>query len=225
MHPAEAPVLTSTTTTTVHRHLITSHAEDPLNIFLPLNPVLTIPTLGLTATSITNTPTTSTSDSSIPRDSANAVTDDEDDIWLAMAMTFNDLYQGLTEDNVPSLEEASDTNAPIDHDNGVIESGHIFANKEQMEEGKNRLSTPFHNGFRRVIEIGHTGNKTISYVAPDETTWLTSREETERFLDQNPTFDVSISQFCWVDLIIGFENPTWETVHVQNHRQRHSQTR
>jgi hypothetical protein len=225
MRPAETPTLTSTTTTTVHCHPITLHAEDPLSIFLPINPALTIPTLGFTATSITNTPTTATADSSIPQDSASAVTDDEDDIWLAMAMTFNDLYQGLTENNVPSLKEANDINAPVDNDGDVVISGHIFANNEQDEEGNNRLSTPFHHGFHRVIEIDQAGNKTISYVAPDGITKSTSREETERFLDQNPTLDISISQFCWIDLIIGFENPEWETVHIQNHRQRHSQTR
>ena len=71
-----------------------------------------------------------------------------------------------------------------------------------------------------MIEIDQTGNKTISYVALDEITRLTSREETEQFLDQNLTLNISISQFCWVDLIIGFENPTWET--IQDHRQGHS---
>ena len=134
MRPAEAPAPTSMTTTTVHCHPITSHAEDPLNIFLPLNPVLTIPTKGLMATLITNTPTTATSDSLLPQDLASALTEDEDDIWLAMAMTFNDLYQGLTENKVPSLEEANNTNASIDLDNGVVESGHIFASNEQVEE-------------------------------------------------------------------------------------------
>ena len=134
-----------------------------------------------TATSITNTPTTATSDSLIPQDSASAVTDDEDDIWLAMAMNFNDLYQGLTENNVPSLEEANNTNAPIDNDGDVVISGHIFANNEQNEEGNNRLSTPFHHGFRRVIEIDHAGDKTISYVAPDGFRKLMSHEETGRF--------------------------------------------
>ena len=133
-------------------------------------------------------------------------------------MTFNDLYQGLTENNIPSPEEANDTTDPTDNDSNAVISGH-------NEEGNNRLSTPFHHGFHRVIEIDQAGNKTISYVAPDGITKSTSREETERFLDQNPTLDISISQFCWIDLIIGFENPEWETVHIQNHRQRHSQTR
>ena len=174
--------------------------------------------------SITNTTTTTTSDSLIPQDGASAITDDEDDMWLAMAMTFNDLYQGLTENNIPSLEEANVANGPTNNDDGVVKSGQIFASSEQVEEGKNRLSTQFHHVFRRVIEIDQAGNKSISYVTPDKITKLTSREETERFLDQNPTLDVSISQFCWVDLIIGFEDPTWETVHVQDHRQRHSLT-
>ena len=86
------------------------------------------------ATLITNTPTTATSDSLLPQDLASALTEDEDDIWLAMAMTFNDLYQGLTENKEPSLEDANNTNASIDLDNGVVESGHIFASNEQVEE-------------------------------------------------------------------------------------------
>ena len=110
-----------------------------------------------------------------------------------MAMTFNDLYQGLTENNVPSLEEANDTNSPIDNNDGVIPLDHIFASNEQVEEGKNRFSTPFRHGFRGVIEIDQAGNKSISYVAPDKNTKLASCEETERFLNQNPTLNVSIS--------------------------------
>ena len=105
--PTEAPTPTSTNTTTIHRHPITSHAtEDPLDIFLPINPALT--TLGLTTTSIPNTTTTATPDSSVPQDNTSAVTDDEDDTWLAMAMTFND----LTENNVPLFRETKDTDAP-----------------------------------------------------------------------------------------------------------------
>jgi hypothetical protein len=73
--------------------------------------------------------------------------------------------------------------------------------------------------------IDQTGDKTISCVAPDGITKLTSHEETGQFLDQNPTLNVSTSQFCWLDLVIGFKNPEWETVHIQDLRQRHSQTR
>ena len=68
------------------------------------------------------------------------------------------------------------------------------------------------------------GDHTISYVAPDEVTRLQSREATERFLKKNPTLDASISDFCWAGLILGFEEPTWETVHVEDQWQRHSQT-
>ena len=78
----------------------------PVDIFLPINPALT--TLGLTASPIPNTPTTATPDSSVPQDNTSAVTDDEDDTWLAMAMTFND----LTENNVPLFRETKDTDAP-----------------------------------------------------------------------------------------------------------------
>ena len=222
--PTEAPTPTSTNTTTVHRHPITSHAvEDPLDIFLPINPALT--TLGLMATSIPNTPTTATPDSSVPQDNTSAVTDDEDNTWLAMAMTFNDLYQGLTENNVPSFGETDDTDAPTDNDDGIVATGHIFANNDQADETENPLTTPFHHGFHRMIEIDQVGGKTISYIAPDGITRLTSGEEAERFLHQNPTLGASISQFCWSDLTTGFENPAWETVHGQNHRQRHSWTR
>ena len=46
----------------------------------------------------------------------------------------------------------------------------------------------------------------------------------EQFLDRNPTLDVPISHFCWVDLIIGFKEPTWETISIQDQRQLHSRT-
>ena len=80
--------------------------------------------------SIPNTPTTATSDSWVPQDNTSDVTDNEDDIWLAMAMTFNDLYQGLTENNVPSFGETNDTDAPTDNNDGVVTTSHIFANND-----------------------------------------------------------------------------------------------
>ena len=46
----------------------------------------------------------------------------------------------------------------------------------------------------------------------------------EQFFRENPTPDVSTLDFCWANLILGFEEPTWETVHVTNQRQRHSRT-
>ena len=175
--------------------------------------------------SIPNTPTTATPDSSVPQDNTSAVTDDEDNTWLAMAMTFNDLYQGLTENNVPLFRETNDTDAPTDDDDSVIATGHIFANNDRDDETENQLTTPFHHGSHRMIEIDQVGGKTISHIAPDGITRLMSGEEPERFLHQNPTLGASISQFCWSDLTTGFENPAWEMVHVQNHRQRHSRTR
>ena len=47
-----------------------------------------------------------------------------------MAMTFNDLYQGLTENNVPSFGETNDTDAPTDNNDGVVTTSHIFANND-----------------------------------------------------------------------------------------------
>ena len=107
-----------------------------------------------------------------------------------MAMTFNDLYQGLTEDDIPPLTEVNDANAPAPNDNDITNSGPLFANDDQLEECRNLISTPFHCGFRRVIDIDRAGDKTVSYVAPDKITRLESREAMEQFLDQNPALDV-----------------------------------
>ena len=93
--------------------------------------------------------------------------------------------------------------------------GHIFANNDHADETENPLTTPFHHGFHRMIEIDQVGGKNISYIAPDGITWLLSGEEAELFLHQNPTLGASISQFCWSDLTTGFENPAWETVQQQ----------
>ena len=107
----EAPAHTTTSITTVHRNLITSPDEVPINVFLPLNPDLATPVSG-PAVVVTNTPSDSSPDSSAPQENAaNVATDDEDNVWLAMAMTFNDLYQGLTEDDTPPLTKVNDTNA------------------------------------------------------------------------------------------------------------------
>ena len=45
-----------------------------------------------------------------------------------------------------------------------------------------------------------------------------------QFFGKNPALDVSTSDFCWAGLVLGFEEPTWETVHVEDQRQRHSRT-
>ena len=84
VHPAEAPAQTSTSITTIHRNPVTSPEEVPINVYLPLNPVLTITAPGPAVASVTDTPSDSSPDSSIPQDSANAFTDDKDDIWLAI---------------------------------------------------------------------------------------------------------------------------------------------
>ena len=42
VHPAEAPAQTSTSINTIHRNPVTPPKEVQINVFLPLNPVLTI---------------------------------------------------------------------------------------------------------------------------------------------------------------------------------------
>ena len=98
-------------------------------------------------------------------------------------MTFNDLYQGLTEDDVPPLTEVNDANAPANNDNDITDSGPIFASDEQVEERRNLFSTTFHYGFCRVINIDQAGDRTVSYVAPDKITRLESIGAMEQFLD------------------------------------------
>ena len=159
VHPAEAPAQTSTSITTIHRNPVTSPEEVPINVYLPLNPVLTITAPGPAVASVTDTPSDSSPDSSIPQGNANATADDEDDIWLTMAMTFNDLYQGLTEDDVPPLTEVNDANAPANNNNDITDSGPLFTNDDQLEVCRNLFSTQFHCGFNRVIDIDQAATK------------------------------------------------------------------
>ena len=56
-------------------------------------------------------------------------------------------------------------------------------------------------------------------------TRLESRKAMEQFLDQNPTLEVPTLNFCWANIILGFKEPTWETVCIQDPRQQHSRTR
>ena len=179
-----------------------SPEEVPI-IFLLLNPVLTFPAPGPAVTSVTDTPSVSSPVSLFSQGNANSAADDEDDIWLAMAMTFNDLYQGLMDDN--ALTEVNDANTSANNDNDITDSSPLFANDDQLEDCRNLFSIPFRCGFRRIIDIDQAGNKTVSYVAPDKITQLESHEAMEQFLDQNPNLEFSTSQFGWVDLILGFK--------------------
>ena len=111
-HPAEAPAQISTSTTTIHRHPITSSEEIPINAFLPLNPVLTIPAPGPAVTSVINAPSTLHPDTPTSHGTAPASTEDKNDIWRAMIKTFDDLYQGLAEDSAPTSTEMGPTIAP-----------------------------------------------------------------------------------------------------------------
>ena len=210
-HPAEAPAQISTSITTIHRHPITSPGEIPTNAFLPL---LTIPAPGPAVSSVINAPSTLHPDTPASHGNAPATTEDKNDIWRAMIKTFDDLYQGLAKNHVPTPDETSSTIAPTPSNDNITNPESVPVPDDQINEFQNLFSKPFHCGFRRIVDIDRTGNHTISYVAPDEVTRLQSRKATERFLEKNPTLDASISDFCWAGLILDFKEPTWETAHI-----------
>ena len=215
LHRIEAPIQAPTSTTTTHRSPAISprgtsnFALTTVDIPSPLNPVLEIPPPGPAVTPVHDLSTLHPN-TSIPHGN---------DIWREIAETFEDLYQGLaTEDTSKPVE----TNSTIAH----ASSDDNANNPENTTEVEfqNLFAKPFRNGFHRVVHVDQQNDCTISYVAPDKTTWIHSYETMEQFLGENPTLDVLTSDFCWAPLILGFEEPTWETVHTINQRQRHSRT-
>ena len=92
----------------------------------------------------------------------------------------------------------------------------------QLHKFRSLFSTPFNCVFSRVVDIDQAGGMNIFYIAPDKITRLESREAMERFLDWNPTLDIPTLNFCLANLNLGFKDPAWETVCVQDPRQRHS---
>ena len=218
--PAEAPTQAPTSTTTTHRCPITSPGETPINIFLPLNPVLEIPLPGPAVTPVINAQPTLHLDTPTSHSNTFVTTEDENDIWQSMVETFEDLYQGLAAENIPTPIPA-ETSSIIAHTppyNNITNPERTLSADGQAH---NLFAKPFHHGFRRVVDVDQQGNYTISYVAPDKITRLQSSEAVEQFLKKNPTLKVSISDFCWENLALGFKEPAWETVHVEDQRQRH----
>ena len=126
VHP-EAPAQTTTSITTVHRNPITSPNEVPINVFLPFNLDLPIPVSGPAVMPVKNTPSDFSPDSlTHPGNATNVATDDEDDILLVMAMTFNNLYQGLTEDDEPALTKANGEDVPAPNNKDTTDFGPLF---------------------------------------------------------------------------------------------------
>ena len=218
--PAEVPTRAPTSVTATHRCPITSPGEASTDIFLPLNPVLEIPPPGPAVTPVNTLPAFHL-DASISHGNTLITAEDEDDIWREMVETFEDLYQGLAAEDVPTPAE---TNSMITH----TPPDDAITNPERTSvvdnQARNLFARPFHLGFHRVVHIDQQDNYSISYIAPDKIARLQLSEAMEQFLRENPTLDVSISDFCWAHLILGFKEPTWETIHVEEQRQLHSRT-
>ena len=217
--PAGAPIQASTSVTTTHQCPITSPGGTPVDISLPLNPALEIPPPGPAVTPVINALPTLHLDASISHGNTLITEEDENDIWREMVETFEDLYQGLAAENIPKPVETSSMITHTPPDDNATNPG-----RTAEVEFQNLFAKPFQHGFHRVVHVDQQDNYTISYIAPNKTTWIHSGEAMEQFLREDPTPDVSTSDFCWANLILGFKEPTWETVHVEDQRQRHSRT-
>ena len=142
-------------------------------------------------------------------------------MWLAMAMTFDDFYQGLPEEDEPPLTKTNETSVP---EPNIVELNPLFkeADDPRLDEFRYLFSTPFACGFRRVVDIDQAGSMTKSYIAPDGITRLESLKAMEQFFSQHPTLDIPTLNFCWANLILGFDDPEWETICTPDPRQRYS---
>ena len=196
-----------------------SSALTSVDIPLPLNPATEIPSPGPAVTSVINAPSTSHLDESIPRGDTLVPAEDETDIWREMVETFEDLYQGLAAEDTSTLAETNSMITYTPPDDNATNPG-----RTNEAGSQNRFEKPFQHGFHRVVHVDQQNNCTVSYIAPDRTTWIHSSEAMEQFLREDPTLDVLTPDFCWANLILGFKEPTWETVHVEDQRQRHSRT-
>ena len=56
-------------------------------------------------------------------------------------MTFNDLYQGLTKEDIPSLRDVNNANASANNDNDITDSSPLFAKDDQLDEHRNLFSS------------------------------------------------------------------------------------
>ena len=119
-----------------------------------------------------------------------------------MVKTFDDLYQGLAVDNVLQPAKTSHVITPTPSNNNAINPERCPITDDQIDKFQNLFSKPFHHGFCRVVNVDHTGDHIISYVAPDKVTRLQSPEATEQFLGKKPALDISTSDFCWAGLVL-----------------------
>ena len=222
LRQVETPIQAPTSAVTTYLTPITSprctlsSALTTVDISSSLNPVLEIPPPG---PAVTPAHDPSTLHLNIPSPHGDTIVAKEDGIWREMAETFEDLYQGLATEDISKPIEMNSTivhNSPDDNDAKPEDTAKV--------KFQNLFAKPFHNGFHRMVRVDEQNNCTISYIAPDKTTWIHSFEAMEQFLRKNPTPDVLTSDFCWANLILGFEEPTWETVDIIDQRQRHSRT-
>ena len=129
-----------------------------------------------------------------------------------MAMTFDDFYQSVPEESEPLLTKTNKPSVlepkPTNTDKLSPSPG---ADDFQLDEFRCLFSTPFACGFHREVDIDRAGGY-ISYIAPDGITRLESRTAMERYLKQHLTLDLPTLNFCWENLILGFDDPEWETI-------------
>ena len=145
----------------------------------PSNPAPEPQISGPEVSSVTNPTLDSSSSSSILQGTATGTAvEDKEDMWLAMAMTFDDFYQSVPEESEPPLTKTNELNIlePKSTDKLGLSPG---ANDFRPDEFRCLFSTPFACGFRREVNIDQAGGMTISYIAPDRITWLESRTAME----------------------------------------------
>ena len=142
----EAPAQTTTSTNTGHRDPTAPPDDALFNELPPPNPELDTPVSGPAVAPVTDLTLDSSPSSSIPRGNATgAITDDKEDMWLAMAMTFNDFYQGVPEEDKPPLTKTNKTSVPEPSHNNIVELNPLFKETDNPRLDKFRclFSTPF----------------------------------------------------------------------------------
>ena len=151
---------------------------------------------------------------------------DVDDLWMAMTATFDGFFQDVPEEKQPlSLPAAGlDAPTPASTNPSGISPSKGEDDVVTTDDTKHSFSTPFAHGFRRDVVFDQTGSMTISYIAPDQITWLESRTVMEQYLTKTPIPDLTILNFCWDKIILGVTNPERETICIQDPRQRYSRT-
>ena len=154
---------------------------------------------------------------------------DVDDLWMAMTATFDGFFQDVPEEKQPLSLPAAGLDAPAPastNPSGISPSeGEGEDDVVTTDDTKRSFSTPFAHGFRRDVVFDQTGSMTISYIAPDQITWLESCTVMEQYLTKTPIPDLTILNFCWDKIILGVTNPERETICIQDPRQRYSRTR